>query len=78
MDKYLLTFAISIFSVSALSACSSEPESYTADFLYENNDIRAQVLEDCKANKQSDSNCQNANDAESKMKSEEWRKKAFR
>lgn len=68
MNKYLLTFTVSIFSMGFLTACSSEPESYTTDFLYENNDIRAKVLEECKANKQSDENCKNANDAEGKMK----------
>ena len=78
MNKYLLTFAVSIFSISFLSACSSKPESYTTDFLYENNDIRAKVLEECKANKQGDENCKNANDAENKIKGEEWRKAKFR
>lgn len=72
--KPLLTItAISLL----LTGCGST-ESYTADFLYENNDIRTQVLEDCKINKQSDSNCTNANDAEAKIKAEEWKKKAFR
>lgn len=66
MNKYLLTFAVSVFSVGFLSACSSEPESYTVDFLSENEEVRSTVLEDCKANKQSDENCKNANEAEAK------------
>lgn len=60
-----------------LTACGSNTESYTVDYLQENDDIRTQVLEDCKENKQTDSNCQNANDAENKIKAEEYRKAKF-
>tara|TARA_R110002051_G_scaffold84103_4_gene148940 strand:- start:665 stop:892 length:228 start_codon:yes stop_codon:yes gene_type:complete len=59
------TLAIAVISSLVLTACGST-ESYTADFLYENADVRSQVLEDCKANKQSDENCKNANEAEAK------------
>lgn len=78
MDKLSLTATISILSLAVLSGCGSKSESYTTDYLYENDDIRAQVLEDCKVNKQSDSNCQNANEAESKMKAKKLRERINR
>lgn len=74
---YKKTLLLAPLFLAILTGCGST-ESYTADFLYENSDIRTQVLEDCKINKQSDSNCKNANDAEAKAKAEEWKKKAFR
>ena len=51
-----------ITAILLLTACKGE--TYTADYLYENDDIRAKVLEDCKANKQSQENCAAANEAE--------------
>ena len=45
----------SILFSAALVGCST-PKSYTTDYLFEHDDIRKQVLADCKANKQSDSN----------------------
>ncbi len=57
-----------LFSALLLGACSSKSENFTTDYLLEHDDIRAKVLEDCKANKQSKENCQNANEAESKKK----------
>ena len=47
-----------------------DAESYTSDYLYENDELRAQVLEDCKENEQSQDNCNNAHSAESKKFSE--------
>ena len=55
-----------------LTACKGE--TYTADYLYENDDIRAKVLEDCKANKQSQENCAAANTAQGRKDSESYRK----
>lgn len=69
---------VPFLAVGSLTACGSEPESYTADFLYENNEVREQVLEDCKANKQTDDNCKNANEANNKKSAEEYAEKAFR
>lgn len=51
-----------------LTACGSNTESYTTDYLQENDDVRIQVLEDCKSNKQTSENCDNANEAETKNK----------
>lgn len=66
-----------ILSVLALTACNKQ-KSYTTDYLYANDDIRAKVLADCTANKQSQENCTAANDAENKKKSEEWRKARYK
>lgn len=57
-------FFISLFA--ALVGCSTVKQSYTTEYLFEHDDIRKQVLDDCKANKQSDSNCANAAAAEAK------------
>lgn len=73
--KNLINLAtIALLSASTLTACS-KPKSYTTDFLYENDDIRTQVLADCKANKQTDDNCKNANEAEGKKTVENFHKK---
>lgn len=58
-----------------LTACSSKPETYTTDYLYENDDVRAEVLADCIENKQTPENCQAANDAENKKQGENYFKK---
>lgn len=60
MIKNLLipVFALSLLG---LGGCSAAKEEYTADYLYEHDDVRNQVLDDCKANKQTDTNCKNAN-----------------
>ena len=74
MNTKLLAFtALIIF----LTACGSKTETYTADYLYNNDDVRATVLADCAANKQTQENCKAANDAEKKNKAEEYAKKAF-
>lgn len=49
-------------SLLALTACKQE--TYTVDFLKENEQKRNEILEACKANKQSDENCKNANEAQ--------------
>ncbi len=41
-------------------------DSYTSDYLYENDELRTKVLEDCKENNQSQDNCSNAHSAETK------------
>lgn len=74
----LRTLSIAICIPFLLTACGKKQETYTVDYLYENDDVRATVLADCAENKQTDTNCKNANDAESKKKAEEWRKKAHR
>lgn len=63
------TFIISIIGCISLLGCGKE--TYTSDYLFENDEIRAKVLEDCKANKQSQDNCTAANEAESKKKVKE-------
>lgn len=58
MIKNLL---IPVFALSLLGGCSAAKEEYTADYLFEHDDIRNKVLDDCKSNKQTDTNCKNAN-----------------
>ncbi len=72
MKKILLTTAV--LSTILLSACGKQ-ETYTTDFLLENDDVRATVLAECKENKQSDENCKNANEAKDRKTLEEFRKK---
>ena len=59
--KHLLLFLATIITV----GCSSSKE-YTVDYLYANDDIRNQVVADCKLNKQTETNCKNASEAEAK------------
>lgn len=67
-----------LFSALALTACNKQ-ETYTTDYLYANDDIRAKVLADCTANKQSQENCTAANDAENKKKVDKyWKKRTER
>ncbi len=72
MNKILLTSSI-LATTFMLTACGQE--SYTADYLYEHDDVRATVLAECKENKQTDDNCKNANQAEDKKKVEAFHKK---
>lgn len=65
-------------SITALTGCGKTQESYTTDYLYANDDVRAKVLAECTENKQSQENCSAAHDAESKKKNEAWRKATFR
>lgn len=51
-------------SIIALSLTACKQETYTVDFLKENETKRMEVLEACKTNKQSDENCKNANEAQ--------------
>ena len=53
-------------SILALIGCGKSQESYTSD------DIRAKVLAECAENKQSDTNCKNANDADGRKKVDEF------
>lgn len=63
--------------VAVLTACGSKQETYTADYLYANDDIRAKVLAECTENKQSQENCTAAHDAENKKQADEyWKKRA--
>ncbi len=59
-------------SILALIGCGKNQESYTSDYLYANDDIRAKVLAECAENKQSDTNCKNANDADGRKKVDEF------
>lgn len=59
-------------SITALTGCGKTQESYTTDYLYANDDVRAKVLAECTQNKQSDSNCKNANDADGRKKVDEF------
>ncbi|AWY21829.1 EexN family lipoprotein [Moraxella bovis] len=58
--------AITLFTLSmiAFSLTACKQETYTVDFLKENEAKRTEVLEACKQNKQSDENCKNANEAQ--------------
>lgn len=59
-------FTISILATTLL-ATGCTKETYTVDFLKENEAKRLEVLEACKQNKQSDENCKNANEAETQI-----------
>lgn len=59
-------------SLIAIIGCGNKQESYTTDYLYANDDIRAKVLAECAENKQSDSNCKNANEADGKKKLDDF------
>lgn len=72
-NKTLLSVFVAAF---VLTGCGAE--SYTVDYLYKNEDIRFQVLEDCAKNKQTSDNCKNANEAEAKLKGESWASKRNR
>lgn len=66
----LTTFlTISAITATALTGCKQE--TYTVDYLKENEAKRTEVLESCKANKQSDENCKNANEAEKQIKDQQ-------
>lgn len=69
-----IKFALISMSVLALTACGNK-ESYTVDYLKENPTVLAKVLEECKANKQSNENCQNANQAKDELDTEEKKNK---
>lgn len=60
MKKTILVSSMVLF----LTACGQE--TYTAEYLYENDDVRDQVLKDCADNKQTTENCQNAQAAKAK------------
>lgn len=61
--KHATLFTLSVIVITALTACGKQ-ETYTVDFLKENEQKRNEILEACKANKQSDENCKNANEAQ--------------
>lgn len=73
--KHLALACVTTFFVT-LTGCSKE--TYTVDFLKENEAKRIEVLEACKQNKQSDENCKNANNAQSMIHMEDVRKKQNR
>lgn len=60
--RFITLFTASVITATTLTACKQE--TYTVDFLKENEAKRTEVLEACKANKQSDENCKNANEAQ--------------
>ncbi|OOR90564.1 EexN family lipoprotein [Moraxella bovis] len=60
--KHITLFTLSVIVITALTGCKQE--TYTVDFLKENEAKRTEVLEACKQNKQSDENCKNANEAQ--------------
>lgn len=68
------TLSLALLATSTLlTACSKE--TYTVDYLKSNPEVLTKVLDDCKANKQSNENCQNANQANSDLKNKEMAKK---
>lgn len=70
-DKFmnLKTLSIVVLATSTLlTACSKE--TYTVNYLKANPEVLAKVLDDCKANKQSNENCQNANQAKDHLDTE--------
>lgn len=73
MNTKLLT--TTLLTALVLTACGSKQETYTSDYLYANDDIRAKVLAECAENKQSQENCTAAHDAESKKKNDEFTKR---
>lgn len=52
--------------IGVLVGCGDKQEIYTVDYLYEHEDVRNQVLEDCKTNQQVQENCDNASLAKAK------------
>lgn len=64
-----------IATIIALAGCAKE--TYTVDFLKENESKRTEVLEACKQNKQSDENCKNANEAEKQVRTKAYGEKMF-
>lgn len=58
MKKILMICAVII----GLNGCSEK--TYTADYLMNDKEKRLEILEDCKANKQSPENCASANAAQ--------------
>lgn len=68
---------LALFTITLLSLTACKQETYTVDFLKENEQKRNEVLEACKQNKQSDENCNNANEAQTRIKSEEFKKSMF-
>lgn len=73
-----LTTLLTISAITATALTGCKQETYTVDYLKENEDKRIEVLESCKANKQSDENCKNANEADALIKLDEARKKQNR
>jgi|GEM_PF-4193659 conserved domain protein len=67
--KLTTLLTISVIATTLLTGCKQD--TYTVDFLKENEDKRIEVLESCKANKQSDENCKNANEAEKQIKDQQ-------
>lgn len=74
----LKTLALVTVAFSTLLTACGKEETYTVDFLKENEAKRLEVLEACKANKQSDENCKNANEADGLVKMAEFDKKQNR
>lgn len=67
MNKNIALFTL----VVTLATGCNKQETYTVDYLLANDDIRATVLTDCAANKQSQENCAAANEAEGRKKAKE-------
>lgn len=78
MNNLTKTSVLLALSLTTLIGCGKSQENYTTDYLYANDDIRAKVLAECAENKQSDTNCKNANEAEGKKQTDEYFKKANR
>lgn len=68
---------LALITIALLSLTACKQETYTVDFLKENEQKRNEILEACKANKQSDENCKNANQAQIEIKAKENKKKFF-
>lgn len=73
--KHITLFTLSVIAITTLTGCKQE--TYTVDFLKENEAKRTEVLEACKQNKQSDENCKNANEAEKAVKTSAYGNKMF-
>lgn len=77
MSKKSILFAASTsLTTLFLTACSSN-EVYTVDYLMQedNSEVLAEVLEDCKENNQTENNCKNANEAQSRIEVMELEKR---
>lgn len=60
--KNIVTFAIVSIALASITACNQK--TYTADYLLTDKAKRLEILEECKMNKQSTENCNNANQAQ--------------
>lgn len=64
--------------IASLALLGCGQKTHTVDALVEDEELRSQILEDCKNDEQTTENCENANTALSKVQFDEYKKKAFK